>query len=203
MDRRKNHFVKERKKNLRHLLNRLVPQATEDQRPRPLVLQRAPQSRAQSPRAGGIVRHIQNPFHAVSLNALQPARPTRLPNSLRNDRRRNAKPMFRSPTPPPRQSPAPGCCADARPSEANRPQSPLPAPQPVSAQRLPQSRHIRRRAHSAHIQLGRHLAQHLVRLGMLRQSNHRPARAAESPPFPARSRRSSTPATPCDRARCR
>jgi hypothetical protein len=37
MDRREDHLVKERKENLRHLGNRLVAQATEDERPRPLT----------------------------------------------------------------------------------------------------------------------------------------------------------------------
>ena len=76
MDGRENHLVEERKENLRHLGNRLVAQATEDQRLADgFSLEQSRQPGAQSPGAGRIVRHVQNPLHAVSAFRCAPAAP--------------------------------------------------------------------------------------------------------------------------------
>ena len=98
-DGRKNHPLEQRKQNLRHLRRGLVAQATENQRPRSRFVQNLPQPRPQRPRARRIVRHIQNALRALAghgiahRNPLQPPRPPRLVNPLRNRRRRNRNPV--------------------------------------------------------------------------------------------------------------
>ena len=61
VDGRNDHLVEKRKENLRHFIQRLVAQATEDEHPRAVGLKDSADACAQCPCAGRVVGNVEDP----------------------------------------------------------------------------------------------------------------------------------------------